>query len=224
MPISLFIHQFGSLTYWGVPVCFPSRFWLISPFFPWLEICFWSCWMYVQLRSHFWGHWVYVQLGKTHFGIVEWIRSRDLPFGGLRGCFSLSSRSWELLRISLQNLCVFFITIQDGNSFFVNPSSSKYRFMFWVGMEVVFASVKPVNVSQIDLIIWVIFPHSPLSNLVPRTFLVHSRTCILLCSASLCWLGWVVSPSSLWKSCSCRGLQWCWEIDEHTGLWLGEML
>ena len=130
MPIPWFIHQFGSLMYWGAPVCFPSWFWLVSPFFPWLEICFGSCWMYVWLGSHFRGCWVYVQLGKTHFGVVEWRRSRYLCFGGLRLCFSLSSLSWELLSVSLPNFCVFFNIIQVETHFFVNPSSWKYRSTF----------------------------------------------------------------------------------------------
>ena len=31
-------------------------------------------------------------------------------------------------------------------------------------------------------------------------------------------------PSSLWKSCPAQRWQWCWEINEHTGLWLGGTL
>ena len=87
MPILLFIHQFCSPTQLGLLCVSLHDFGWFLHFSPWLEICFWSSWMYVQLGIRFWGCWVYVQLGKPVFGVIEWRRSRDLRFKGLRGCF-----------------------------------------------------------------------------------------------------------------------------------------
>ena len=174
----------------GAPVHFPSQFWLIDPFFPWLEICFGYCWMYVELGSRFWGCWVYVHLGKPVFGFTEWRSSRYLCFGGLRGCFPFPHSAGIWWASSSQ----FFVFSSFYPSwklvFFVKPSSWEDRSTFWVWMEVMFVSMKPLNVFWNDLITWVDFHHLSFSILVFKAFLSIRKTCILLCSASLCWLGW----------------------------------
>ena len=96
---------------------------------------------------------------------------------------------------SFGSSCTFSFTLWQFYSFFlmarksflVMPNGWENRSMIWGFVEVIFASINPLNVSWNCITHSGCFPHFPFSFLAPKAFFLNPITCILLCVHPLFW-------------------------------------